>query len=39
MNKHLLLMIIMFGMLAIGYVKITDSPRTLEEDKSWVTQK
>ena len=39
MGRYFALMILVFGMLAIGYVKITNSPRTLEEDKSWVTQK
>lgn len=38
MGKNFVLMIIVFGLLAIGYLKITNPPRTLEEDKRWVTQ-
>lgn len=38
MGKYFVLMIIVFGLLAIDYMKITSPPRTPEEDKQWVVQ-
>lgn len=34
---RLLLMILVFSLLALGYTQITKEPRSLEEDKSWAT--
>ena len=36
-NREILLMLITFFALTIGYFKITEQPRTLEEDKRWIT--
>lgn len=30
-----LLMLLVFSLLALGYMQITKEPRSLEEDKSW----
>ena len=36
-NRDILLMLVIFFILTVGYFKITEQPRTLEEDKRWIT--
>lgn len=34
-KKYLVLMVLVFSLLALGYIHLAKHPRTLEEDKSW----
>lgn len=36
-NRDILLMLVIFFILTVGYFEITEQPRTLEEDKRWIT--